>query len=95
MTEFVEEIEEDTAAALDTGTAGPPQAGARKSLPNPVIAWIGPGTLRYAAPTESGSARTTARPRVRRIDWYEIGTLAVVLSSGAACLSRLLWAVRP
>ena len=37
----------------------------------------------------------TAKRRRVRVDWYLIGVLLLILSSGAVCLDRLLWAVQP
>ncbi len=63
------------------------------TLANPVIAQIDAGTLRYA---KAGPATLTRRAhRTRRLDWYELGVITLLLSSAAVCIFRLLWAVQP
>ena len=77
----------------ETGTRTNPLETPATTLTNPVIAQIDAGTLRYA---KAGPAMLT-RPahRIRRLDWYEIGVITLLLSSAATCIFRLLWAVQP
>ncbi len=60
---------------------------------NRVIAQINTGTLRYAK--ASPTTFPTQKYRPRRLDWYELGVIILMITCAAICSSRLIWAIQP
>jgi hypothetical protein len=88
------ETRNDTAQEMTAETqSNPLETPSTTQVDNRVIGQINAGTLRYA------KASPTTFPvrgyRSRRLDWYEIGVICLVLISAAICSSRLIWAIQP
>ena len=65
---------------------------------SPVIARIGEDILHYAATPRVAverSAPSNLKRRGSRIDWYEVGVIALILTSAVVCIGRLVWATQP
>ncbi len=70
----------------------------QEKLESPVIARIGEDILHYAATPRVAVKRrapSVLKRRGSRIDWYEVGVIALILTSAAVCIGRLVWATQP
>lgn len=88
------EMHNDAAEEMTVETQNNPlETPSTTQVENRVIAQISAGTLRYAKASPTTFPLRTYRPR--RLDWYEIGVVCLMLTSAAICSGRLLWAIQP
>lgn len=88
------ETRKDIADEMTVETQNNPlETPSTTQVENKVIAQINAGTLRYAK--ASPMTFPLRGHRSRRLDWYEIGVICLMLTSAAICSSRLIWAIQP